>query len=225
MKPKFGEFMFASPYTLPFWLLAVAYLYNLISDHLDKADSATQLSFVGLFVMWSVVTLRAIPKVWWYHYQKYTHARAGLHPEQLAQQRRRRKPLYLFLAFSGGIAGLSWLPEHPFVDSEVNSYALLTCFLLAAIPVLFLATKFLSRLPSMIRRIRASVPERPEKPFIVQWCPPVPRQAAVAAQIYTQLPDYCQTLLSSAQPGETKETATQARNPLSAVADIAATPS
>jgi len=174
-------------------------------------------------VMWAVVTLRAIPKVWWYHYQKYKQARAGLHPEQLAEQRRRRKPLHLFLAFSGGIAGLWWLPEHPFADNDVNSYALLTCFLFAAIPVMVLATKFLSRLPSMIRRIRTSVPKRPEKPFIVQWCMPVPRIAAVAAQIHTQLPDYCKTLLSSAQPGQTKETATQARNPLSAVAGVAVT--
>lgn len=223
MKPKFGDFVFASPYTLPFWLLGVAYVYNVLSNHWDKADSTTHFSFIVLFIMWAFGTLRAIPKVWWYHYQKYKQARAGLHPEQLAEQRRRRKPFHLFLAFSGGIAGLSWLPDHPFVDNEVNSYALLICFLLAAIPVMFLSTKFLSRLPSMIRRIRASVPERPEKPFIVQWCPPVPRQTAVAAQIHTQLPDYCKTLLSSAQPGETKETATQARNPLSAVADVAAT--
>jgi hypothetical protein len=222
MKPKFGEFLVASPYTLPFWLLAVAYLYSLLSDHWEMADAKTQVSCVVMLAMWAAVTLRAIPKVWRYHYQQYKQARAGRTPEQIAEQRRRRKPLHLFLAFSGGIAGLWWLREHPFSDNEVNSYALLTCFLFAAIPVMFLAFKLVYRLPSMFRRIRSSVPKKPEKPFIVQWCQPVPKQAAGAAQIRGALPDYCKTLLSSAQPGEKKEAATQARNPLSAVADVAA---
>jgi hypothetical protein len=72
----------------------------------------------------------------------------------------------------------------------------------------------------MLRTIRPVVPE---KPFIVQWCQPVPKHAAVAAQIHGQLPDYCKPLLSSAQPGEQQEAATPARNPLNAVAGVAAT--
>lgn len=223
MKPKFGEFLLASPYTLPFWLLAMAYLYNLLSDNWEMADAKAQLGAVVMLTMWGVVTIRAIPKVWWYHYQQYKHARAGRTPEQIAEQRRRRKPLELFLACGGGIAGLWWLSEHPFADNEVNSYALLACFLFAALPPLLLAFKLVSRLPSMFRRVRASVPKKPEKPFIVQWCQPVPKHAATAAQIRGALPDYCKILLSSMQPGETKEAATGARNPLNAVAGVAAT--
>lgn len=71
MKPKFSDFVVASPYTLPFWLLAVAYLYNLLSDHWEMVDTTTQLSCVVMLGMWAIVTLRAIPKVWWYHYHAY----------------------------------------------------------------------------------------------------------------------------------------------------------
>ena len=207
MKPKFSDFLFASPYTLPFWLLAVAYLYNLLSGHWEMADAKAQFGSVVMFAMWAVLTIRAIPKVWWYHYQQYKHARAGRTPEQIAQQRRRRKPLHLLLAFSGGIAGLWWLPEHPFDDNEVNSYALLASFLLAAIPVMFMVTKLVFRLPSLLRRIRVSVP----------------KHSASTAQIRGTLPDYCKTLLSSAQQGDLQEAATPARNPLNAVAGVAAT--
>lgn len=223
MKPKFGDFLFASPYTLPFWLLAVAYLYNLGSDHWEMADTKAQLSCFIMFAMWAVLTIRAIPKVWWYHYQKYQHARAGRTSEQIADQRRRRKPLHLLLASGGGIIGLWWLNEHPFADNELNSYALLTCFLFAVLPPLLVASKLVFRLPALFRRIRASVPKKPEKPFIVHWCQPLPKQAASAAQIHQQLPDYCKTLLASAQQGESKEAAMPARNPLSAVAGVAAT--
>jgi hypothetical protein len=94
----------------------------------------------------------------------------------------------------------------------------LVCLLFAVLPPLLLALKLVARLPSMIRRIRASVPKKPEKPFIVQWWPPVPKRAAGAAQIREALPDYWKTLLSSAQPGEQKKAAIQARNPLNAVA-------
>ena len=223
MKPKFSDFLFASPYTLPFWLLAVAYLYNLLSGHWEMADAKAQFGSVVMFAMWAVLTIRAIPKVWWYHYQQYKHARAGRTPEQIAAQRRRRKPLHLLLAFGGGIAGLWWLNEHPLSDSEVNSYALLACFLFAALPPLLVAFKLVFRLPSMFRRVRALVPKKPEKPFIVQWCQPVPKHAATAAQIRGALPDYCKTLLSSAQQGDLQEAATPARNPLNAVAGVAAT--
>ncbi len=223
MKPKFSEFVLASPYTLPFWLLAVAYLYNLLSDHWEMADTTTQLSCFIMFAAWAILTIRAIPKVWWYHYQKYQHARPERTPEQIEKQRRWRKPLHLLLACGGGIVGLWWLNEHPFADNDLNSYALLTCFLFAVLPPLLVASKLVFRLPSLLRRIRASVPKKPEKPFIVQWCQPLPKQAASAAQIYTQLPDYCKPLLASAQQqGEQKEAVTPVRNPLHAVAGVAA---
>ena len=223
MKPTFREFLIASPYALPFWVVLVLFCYHIASTNWESASPGMQLILVACLAIWMIQTLRLIPKVWWYHYQQYKHARAGRDPEQIAAQRRRRKPLHCLLASGGGIAGLWWLPQHPFDDNEVNSYALLACFLLAAIPVMFVATKLVSRLPSMLRRIRASVPVKPEKPFIVQWCQPVPKHAATAAQIRGALPDYCKTLLNSTQQGEQKDAATQARNPLSAVAGVAAT--
>lgn len=131
--------------------------------------------------------------------------------------------MHLLIVFGIGIAGLWWLGEHPFADNEVNSYALLTCFLFAVFPSLLVAFKLVVRLPSIFRRIRSSVPKKPDKPFIVQWCQPVPKQAASAAQIRGTLPDYCKPLFSSAQQAEQKEAATPARNPLSAVAGVAAT--
>lgn len=223
MKPTFREFVLASPYTLPFWVLLALFCYRIASDNWESASPAMQLVLVAILAIWVIQTVRFIPKVWWYHYQQYKHARAGRTPEQIEKQRRRRKPLKLFLASGGGITGLWWLSEHPFSDNEVNSYALLTCFLLAAIPLMFVATNLIFRLPSMFRRIRALVPKKPEKPFIVQWCQPLPKQAASAAQIYTQLPDYCKPLLASAQQqGEKKEAAAPARNPLNAVAGVAA---
>lgn len=223
MKPTFREFVLASPYTLPFWVLLALFCYRIASDNWERASPAMQLVLVAFLAIWVIQTVRFIPKVWWYHYQQYKHARAGRDPEQIAAQRRRRKPLHLLLAFGGGIAGLWWLNEHPFADSDLNSYALLTCFLFAVLPPLLVAGKLVFRLPSLLRRIRASVPKKPEKPFIVQWCQPLPKQAASAAQIHAQLPDYCKPLLASAQQqGEKKEAVTPARNPSHAVAGVAA---
>lgn len=223
MKPTLREFIIASPYTLPFWVLLVLFCYRIVNDNWESASPVMQLLLVACLVIWVIQTLRLIPKVWWYHYQQYKQARAGRNPEQIAEQRRRRKPLHLLLTFGIGIAGLWWLNEHPFADNEIYSYALLACFLFAAFPPLLVVFKLVARLPSMLRRIRSSVPKKPDKPFIVQWCQPVPKQTASAAQIHTELPDYCKPLLRSAQQAEHKEAATPARNPLSAVAGVAAT--
>lgn len=223
MKPRSVEFLLGSRYTLPLWLIAGIWLYLKVASVWDKFPPEQQVALAFASCGYALMIFISAIKVLPYERAMHRQGDAGRTPEQIAEQRRRRKPFLLLLAFGGGIAGLWWLPEHPIANNEVNSYALLTCFLLAAIPVMFVVAKLLSRLPSMIRRIRASVPKKPERTFIVQWCQPVPKHSAVAAEIRGQLPDYCKTLLSSAQPGDKKEAATQARNPLSAVADVAAT--
>lgn len=222
MKPRSVEFLLGSRYTLPLWLLAGIWLYFEITPLWEMFTPVQQVALAFASCGYGLMILISFIKVFPYERAMRRQGDAGRTPEQIAEQRRRRKPLHLFLATGGGIAGLWWLLEHPFDDTEVNSYALLACFLFAALPPLLLAFKLVSKLPSMFRRIRASVPKKPEKPFIVQWCQSVPKHAATAAQIRGALPDYCKPLLSSAQQEERKEAATQARNPLSAVAGVAA---
>lgn len=223
MKPRSVEFLLGSRYTLPLWLIAGIWLYLKITPVWDRFTPEQQVALAFASCAYGLMLLISFIKVFPYERAMHRQGDAGRSAEQIAGQRRRRKPLHLFLACGGGIAGLWWLNEHPFADTELNSYALLICFLFAVLPPLLVASKLVYRLPSMLRRIRASIPKKPEKPFIVQWCQPVPKHSAPASQIREALPDYCQPLLRSAQQGEHKEAATQARNPLNAVAGVAAT--
>jgi hypothetical protein len=223
MKPRSVEFLMGSRYTIPLWLLAGIWLYLKITPVWESFTPVQQVALAFASCAYGLMILISFIKVFPYERAMHRQGAAGRTPEQIEKQRRRRKPLHLFLAFSGGITGLWWLSEHPLSDNEVSSYALLACFLFAALPPLLLASKLVFRLPSLLRRIRAVVPNKPEKPFIVQWCQPLPKQAASAAQIHAQLPDYCKPLLASAQQqGEKKEAVTPARNPLNAVAGVAA---
>ncbi len=223
MKPRSVEFLFGSRYTLPLWLLAGIWLYLKTTPVWETFTPVQQVALAFASCAYGLMILISFIKVFPYERAMHRQGNAGHTPEQIAERRRRRKPFLSLLAFGGGVAGLWWLSQHPFSDNEVNSYALLTCFLLAVIPLMLVAIKLVFRLPSLLRRIRASVPKKPEKLFIVQWCQPVPKHAASVEEIHAELPDYCKTLLSSARQGKTKETATEARNPLSAVADVAAT--
>lgn len=202
MRPRAVEFLLGSRYTLPLWLLAGIWLYLKITPLWETFAPEQQVALAFASCGYGLMILISFIKVFPYERAMHRQGNAGRTPEEIAAQRSRRKPLHLLLAFGGGIAGLWWLSERPFADNDVNSYALLTCFLFAVIPVMFVATKLLSRLPSLLRRIRSSVPKKPEKPFIVQWCQPVPEQAASAAQIHVELPDYCKILLTTAKQPE-----------------------
>lgn len=226
MKPRSVEFLFGSRYTLPLWLLAGIWLYLKISPLWEIFTPVQQVALAFASIGYGFMMLISFIKVFPYERALLRQGDAGRSPEQIAQRRRRRKPFLLFLASGGGIAGLWWINEHPNLlveHRDLSLYALLICFAFAALPLLLGLTALVSRLPSMFRRIFASVPKKPEKPFIVQWCQPVPKQAASVAQIREALPDYCKLLFSPAQNGEQKPATASVRNPLNAVAGVAAT--
>ena len=50
MKPTVLEILVASRYTLPLWVLAVSYLYYIVSSNWERADAPTQFAAVGLTV-------------------------------------------------------------------------------------------------------------------------------------------------------------------------------
>lgn len=186
MYPTFKHMILAHPLPLfLFWLPSAGWLASRISPNWDSAPPEGQLAVIATFALWGIPTLLALPKVWWHLYQKRKHT----DPEERRRKRRTRLKLLLILFISGGLMlVLRFLSEQTYAAyPDPSSYALAAGGLIA----LLVVRKIVSRLYSRFR-FRAS-----EKPFVVQWCLPVPKRAPVAAEIHASLPDYCKQLLAT----------------------------
>ena len=192
MKPRLGEILVASRYTLPLWVLAVSYLYHIVSSNWERADAPTQFAAVGLLIMWLLGLLKTVPKVWRYESQQRELARAGINPEVLKQQRGRRlKQLMWVLAIGEWGGSLWWMFEQNYAE---NPDHYLTAVVIGGGLSFFAAIALYSRLRRSIRRVSKSL-GKPDKPFIVEWCQPVPEEVT-GTEIAAGLPDYCKLVLS-----------------------------
>lgn len=202
MKPTVLGILMASRYTLPLWLLVVSYLYYVVSNNWERADAKAQFGCVGMLVMWLLVLVKTVPKVWRYESQQCELARAGLNPEVLKQQRRRRlKQLMGILAIGAWGGSLWWIFEHSYAE---NPTYYLTAFVIGGGLNAFAAISLFSRLRPSFRRLSKSL-SKPEKPFVVQWCQPVPEKVN-GTEIAAGLPDYCKLVLS----GKNEQSGTEA---------------
>jgi uncharacterized membrane protein len=180
MYPTFKHMILAHP--LPFflfWLPSVLYFGIPINRDWYSLEPGVQLTAAAVFCLWAVLTVIALPKVWWHLYQKRKHT----DPEERRSKRRTRRKLFLILSASGGLAfSLRWLSEQSY---EAYPDPTLYLSLAAAFIVLLMMLKIISRF-----RSKAAA-----KPFAVKWCLPVPKQSARAGSAV--LPDYCRQLLAN----------------------------
>lgn len=194
MKPTLREFIIASPYTLPFWVLAILFLYDRISKEWETVEPVMQLVLVAALGIWVLGTLRVLPKVWWYHYQKYKLARAGRNPEERKQlYKNRQRELLKFIALGAWGYSLWWMSEHSYAENP--DYYLAALVIGGGLSFLAIIALY-SGLPLSVRKLVRKSISKEEKPFLVQWCQPVPKRTATIAEISAGLPEYCKFALS-----------------------------
>ncbi len=186
MYPTLREMILAHPLALLlFWLPGALFLADRFSRHWDYLEPQVQFAAICVCAVWGMATLIALPKVWRHLYQK----RRYTDPEERRRKRRTRLKLRLILFISGGLilALRSLWEQTSAAYPDLSTYALAAGGLLALLVVLKIVFRLYSRF-----RSRAS-----QKPFIVQWCLPVPKRAPVAAEIHAALPDYCRQLVAT----------------------------
>ena len=194
MHPSIRDMVLAHPLALIlFWLPVAVVGYDFVNS--PHTEDGARLAAIIFFMLWAAETLKALPKVTWYLYQKQKHAALGRDPEEVKQARRRRQKRGLVTAalMAFGFAFL-YLRDHSYAENQ-NYY-------LAAVVVVILLTLLALRvlyscLPTRVRTVLNTPVARQEKPFAVTWCLPVPRRSPDAAKISATLPDYCKRLLAA----------------------------
>lgn len=197
MHPSIRDLFLAHPLALIlFWLPLAAVGYDFVNS--PNVEDGVRIAAIILFMLWAAETLKALPKVTWYLYQKRKHAALGRDPEELRQARRRRQQVGLVtLAIMAFGFALLYLRDHSYAENHNHYFAAVV----VAFSLTMLALRALySCLPARVRTVLNTPVTGKDEPFAVTWRLPVPKKSPDVAEISATLPDYCKRLLSTRTP-------------------------
>jgi hypothetical protein len=101
-QPKVKDFVIAHPVPLLFlWLPLGGIVGYRFYSNWDALEPSQQVAVAFLLCGAGFLLLLSAPKVWWHVYQKRKHKLAGIDPELLRQQRRRKLNIVLSLVAVG----------------------------------------------------------------------------------------------------------------------------
>ncbi len=101
-QPKVKDFVIAHPVPLLFlWLPLAGFLAYRFNQNWARFDDGDRTIVMLIFMVWAALLLVSAPKVWWHLYQKRKHTLAGIDPEIVSQQRRKKLNIILSLLAVG----------------------------------------------------------------------------------------------------------------------------
>ena len=194
MTPNLSELLFASRYTLPFWVVGGLWVWfsGQAEFHWQRFDETGRVSMIFFLCAMVAGVAKAFPKVWAYEQAKRDYAAATRDPEDV---KRRRRFVFWLLACASWGGSLWWVTQKTYA---ANPDLYLAALGIAVGGSLWVLVAIYSRLPvSLKNRLCRSSPGREEKAFIVRGTLPIPKHAPNRKQIHAGLPDYCKLVLTT----------------------------
>lgn len=190
IRPTPLEWLIASRYTLPFWIGAGLYIWFGWGGDWDAMAQDQQLALVIGGGMFAIAYLKSFHTTFFYEREQALYRKAHISPEERWRRQTVAQTFFLVLLAAGLIYwGVQWWKSEP--APQTTSYKAAS---LGIGGVSLLATTAYLKV-----RTWRSPAAKTEPSAIVSCCLPVPTHSPTQQEIYSQLPDYCQSLQANAK--------------------------
>lgn len=190
IRPTPLEWIIASRYTLIFWLGLAAYIWFGWGGDWEALAQEQQLALVIGGGMFAVAYLKSFHTVFFYERENALRKAQMISPEEKWRRQTVAQTFFLVLLAAGLIYwGVQWWKSEP--APQTTNYK--------AASIGIGGASVLATTAYLKVRTWRSASKPTEQPAIVSWCLPVPTHSPTQAEIYSNLPDYCQSLLVSGE--------------------------
>ena len=191
IRPTPLEWILCSRFTLPFWIGLALYIWFGWGGDWDALAQEQQLALVVGGGMFAVAYLKSFHTVFFYEREQNIYRKAHISPEERWRRQTVAQTFFLVALAAGLIYwGFHWWKSQP----EQPQTTSLKAASLGIGGVSILATTAYLKVRSWKRPAQTI-----EQPALVRWCLPVPSHSPTHQEIFSQLPDYCSSLLANAK--------------------------